>query len=181
MRTCALSEEAKNNDLKFLSLCNLGLLHAALGYSEESIHNFEEAHRLVSQNNMSTNYLLRILELLSLSYLNNRASRKAIVTLKMNIGIRELRMNDEENNKDLLRLKNYLTYTIDNFIYHLMRFKKTHEKSKLDVVRNKTTDLKAESEVLIDYIMNNDIRTPDQIFNWFSDGNISHIYIFRFH
>lgn len=154
MKTLQLSEDQKNKELKYCALYNLGLINYALGYTEEGIHNLEEAHRLVVSNNMSTYSLLQVLEALALAYINKRNFRKAFTLIQTNVGMRSLNVAEDDSIIKSIKLKSYLSFIYECINYDFSKSKKLEKLSKLDIIRNNVFDEQAESEKLIEYMMN---------------------------
>jgi tetratricopeptide (TPR) repeat protein len=169
-------EDTKFNELKYCSLYNLGILFYAIGWYDEAIHHFETAHRLVVENHMSTFSLLQVLEILSLAYISKKAFRKAYTLIHSCIGVRELNNEDPQAQLQTYRLKSYLNYIIECLNYDFGKFKKLEKLSKIDLVRNKEVDLEAESNILIEYVLNESENTKC-ILDWFSESKIIKINI----
>jgi hypothetical protein len=158
-------------EMRIMCLFNLGILYYSLGAFDEGIHNLEEAHRLITTKNTSTYLHLKILEILSLAYINKKSFRKAFNMIQQSIAIRNLKFN-EDTDGEMLKLKTYLNYIIDLVEHNLNSIKKANKWNTYDVVRNKEIDLERESKFLVDYVLTNGFDLSRQIADIYSESYV---------
>ena len=104
------------NILKYLTHFNLGVVQYALGNFDIGIHNMETALKLIIENNFSDKIKLKVLDSLSLAYLNKRHLYKAFILIKKSIQERKM-LNKKGDEIDSTRLNVYLNYINDLYEY----------------------------------------------------------------
>ena len=104
------------NILKYLTYYNLGLLQYAVGNFDIGVHNIEIAYKLIVENNFSDKIKLKVIDTLSLAYLNRRNLYKAFLLIKRSIQERK-KLNNKGNEIDCTKLNVYLNYINDLYEY----------------------------------------------------------------
>ena len=104
------------NILKYLTHYNLGLIQYALGNFDIGIHNMETAYKLIVENNFSDKIKLKVMDSLSLAYLNRRNLYKAFLLIKKSIQERK-KLSKKGDEIDCTKLDVYLNYINDLYEY----------------------------------------------------------------
>ena len=108
-----------NNDvniLKYLTYHNLGLIQYALGNFDIGIHNMEIAYKLIIENNFSDKIKIKVIDSLSLAYLNKNNLYKAFLLIKKSIQERKI-LHKKGDKIDCTKLEVYLNYINDLYEY----------------------------------------------------------------
>ena len=119
------------NILKYLTYYNLGVLQYALGDFDIGIHNMETAYKLITENNFSDRIKLKVIDTLSLAYLNKRNLYKAFLLIKKSIQERK-KLNKKQDKIDCTKLDVYLNYINDLYEYTFISKARLLIKKKYD-------------------------------------------------